>query len=193
MTEKVRQILELLRRERLNWEEVQALLVALEPRLSLSDSQRDLVNSLLAKADLPTIQIAGHLLVMCGANSAALAEVPPMPPTPAPAPAVSVPFIEQAPAVYLAPPTQVATPVEAVPRVLNVTLLADGAVIHQVNVPLGLLPQLEKLLPARGKQVLEASGFGVDTIAMLVEGGAPIGDLFSTQDEAGAVLQFALK
>ncbi|MDV6375930.1 hypothetical protein [Deinococcus arenicola] len=77
MKEKVKRILDLVRAGRLNLEDAGPLLAALSAKLALTDSDRELIDSLLAREELDTGQVAEHLLLLRGVR-----DIPPAPPRP---------------------------------------------------------------------------------------------------------------
>lgn len=84
MREKVKRILDLVRAGKLTLGDAAPLMAALSPKLALTDSDRDLVASLLAREELDTAQVAEHLLLLRGIKD--VAPVPPAPPRPPQAP-----------------------------------------------------------------------------------------------------------
>lgn len=77
MKEKVKRILDLVRAGRLSLEDAGPLLAALSAKLALTDSDRELIDSLLAREELDTGQVAEHLLLLRGVR-----DTPPPPPRP---------------------------------------------------------------------------------------------------------------
>lgn len=80
MNEKLKRILELIRAEKLSFEDATPLLASLNAKLALSSSDRELLESLMAREELSTEQIAEHLLLLRGVKHAV--PVPPVPPVP---------------------------------------------------------------------------------------------------------------
>ncbi|GHF39074.1 hypothetical protein HNQ07_001790 [Deinococcus metalli] len=80
MKEKVKRILDLVRGGKLTLEDAAPLLAALSSRLALTDSDRELVASLLAREELDTGQVAEHLLLLRGLRDSMPS--PPPPPQP---------------------------------------------------------------------------------------------------------------
>ena len=74
MKEKVKRILDLVRAGRLNLEDAGPLLAALSAKLALTDSDRELIDSLLKREELDTEQVAEHLLLLRGVR-----DTPPAP------------------------------------------------------------------------------------------------------------------
>lgn len=85
MREKVKRILDLVRAGKLSLDDAAPLMAALSPRLALTDSDRELVASLLSREELDTAQVAEHLLLLRGIRDAAM-PAPPAPPRPPQAP-----------------------------------------------------------------------------------------------------------
>ncbi|OLV18414.1 hypothetical protein [Deinococcus marmoris] len=81
MKEKVKRLLDLVRAGRLSLEDAGPLLAALSAKLALTDSDRELIDSLLKRDELDTGQVAEHLLLLRGVR-----DVPPPPPRPPPFP-----------------------------------------------------------------------------------------------------------
>ncbi len=77
MKEKVKRLLDLVRAGRLTLEDAGPLLAALSTKLALTDSDRELIDSLLNRDELDTGQVAEHLLLLRGVR-----DVPPAPPRP---------------------------------------------------------------------------------------------------------------
>ncbi|QFP77985.1 hypothetical protein [Deinococcus sp. AJ005] len=77
MKEKVKRLLDLVRAGRLSLEDAGPLLAALSAKLALTDSDRELIDSLLKRDELDTGQVAEHLLLLRGVR-----DVPPPPPRP---------------------------------------------------------------------------------------------------------------
>lgn len=84
MKEKVKRILDLVRAGRLNLEDAGPLLAALSAKLALTDSDRELIDSLLKREELDTEQVAEHLLLLRGVRD--IPPAPPRPPQPPPRP-----------------------------------------------------------------------------------------------------------
>lgn len=77
MKEKVKRILDLVRAGKLTLEDAAPLLAALNTKLALGSTDRELIASLLAREDLDTGQVAEHLLLLRGVR-----DTPPSPPPP---------------------------------------------------------------------------------------------------------------
>lgn len=77
MKEKIKRILDLVRSGKLTLEDAGPLLAALNARLALQTSDRELLDSLLQREDLESAQVAEHLMLLRG-----LKETPPAPPSP---------------------------------------------------------------------------------------------------------------
>ncbi|WP_309571256.1 SHOCT-like domain-containing protein [Deinococcus sp.] len=90
MKEKVKRILDLVRAGKLSLEDAAPLLAALNARLALTDSDRELVASLLAREELDTAQVAEHLLLLRGLKDSAPGPTPPRPPQPPRRPQVTI-------------------------------------------------------------------------------------------------------
>lgn len=80
MNEKLQRILELIRAQKLSFEDATPLLASLNANLALSPSDRELLESLMAREELSTEQIAEHLLLLRGVKH--VVPVPPVPPVP---------------------------------------------------------------------------------------------------------------
>lgn len=81
MKEKVKRILDLVRAGKLTLEDAAPLLAALNAKLALQGSDRELIDSLLGREDVDTAQVAEHLLLLRGVK-----DTPPAPPPPPRAP-----------------------------------------------------------------------------------------------------------
>lgn len=81
MKEKVKRILDLVRAGKLTLEDAAPLLAALNTKLALQGSDRELIDSLLGREDVDTAQVAEHLLLLRGVK-----DTPPAPPQPPRAP-----------------------------------------------------------------------------------------------------------
>lgn len=81
MKEKVKRILDLVRAGKLTLEDAAPLLAALNTKLALQGSDRELIDSLLSREDVDTAQVAEHLLLLRGVK-----DTPPAPPQPPRAP-----------------------------------------------------------------------------------------------------------
>ena len=75
MKEKVKRILDLVRAGRLNLEDAGPLLAALSAKLALTDSDRELIDSLLRREELDTGQVAEHLLLLRGVRDTPLSSL----------------------------------------------------------------------------------------------------------------------
>lgn len=84
MKEKVKRILDLVRAGKLTLEDAAPLLAALNTKLALQSSDRELIDSLLKREDMDTGQIAEHLMLLRGVK-----EAPPSPPQPPRPPRIS--------------------------------------------------------------------------------------------------------
>lgn len=80
MKEKIKRILELVRSGKLTLDDAAPLLSALSGKLTLGDSDRELIGSLLARGDLDTAQVAEHLMLLRGVRDAPAAPPPPRAP-----------------------------------------------------------------------------------------------------------------
>ncbi|MFC3861655.1 hypothetical protein ACFOPQ_12880 [Deinococcus antarcticus] len=77
MKEKIKRILDLIRGGKLTLNDAAPLLAALNTRLALQTTDRELLDSLLKRDDLDTAQVAEHLMLLRG-----LKDTPPAPPQP---------------------------------------------------------------------------------------------------------------
>ncbi|RJF72268.1 hypothetical protein D3875_12595 [Deinococcus cavernae] len=77
MKEKIKRILDLIRSGKLSLDDAAPLLAALNTRLALQTTDRELLDSLLNREDIDTAQIAEHLMLLRG-----LKDTPPTPPQP---------------------------------------------------------------------------------------------------------------
>ena len=86
MKEKIKRILDLIRGGKLTLNDAAPLLAALNTRLALQTTDRELLDSLLKRDDLDTAQVAEHLMLLRG-----LKDTPPAPTAPPPAQKGSTP------------------------------------------------------------------------------------------------------
>lgn len=80
MKEKIKRILDLIRAGKLNLDDAAPLLAALSAKLALTDSDRELVQSLLNREDLDTGQVAEHLMLLRGIRETGSVGYVPSPP-----------------------------------------------------------------------------------------------------------------
>lgn len=218
MREKVKRLLDLIRAGRLSLEDAGPLLAALSPRLALTESDRELVASLLAREDLDTAQVAEHLLLLRGMRDA-----PPPPPFPPRPPRGSGwtgmdgladrlggrfdGFME---GVMDHVSDTVERAVEgtvpryqyrytgagggrASARLLRVQVESSEGDEYSANLPVSLAPHLGKLIPPHGQQALERAGLSIEALQLLIESGPPPGDLINAEDSAGNSVRISLK
>lgn len=209
MKEKVKRLLDLVRAGRLSLEDAAPLLAALHPRLALTESDRELVASLLARDELDTEQVTQHLLLL------RLRGVPQPPSSPRPPPAWTgvdgfvdrltggidgmVDRITDSVDRALdgsAPRTASSHPASARPasaRILRVQVESAGGDEYAANLPVSLAPHLHKLIPPHGLQALESAGLSVEALQLLIEADPPPGDLINAEDSAGNSVRISLK
>ncbi|TDE86509.1 hypothetical protein [Deinococcus sp. S9] len=202
MKEKVRRLLDLVRAGRLSLEDAAPLLAALHPRLALTDSDRELVASLLAREEMDSGQVAEHLLLLRGVRDTAQ---PPFPPRPPRAPgwngveglvdrltggiddvvgritdSVDRAFDGAAPR----PPST---------RILRVEVESSSGDEYAANLPVSLAPHLAKLIPPHGIEALEAAGLSIEALQLLIEASPPPGPLIEAEDSSGNSVRISLK
>ncbi|GAA5514493.1 hypothetical protein Dcar01_03249 [Deinococcus carri] len=211
MKEKVKRLLDLVRAGRLSLEDAAPLLAALHPRLALTESDRELVASLLARGELNTEQVAEHLLLLRGVRDL------PQPPLPPRAPRVVVGgrqvqgmdgFVDRLTGGIDSMVDRIADSVDramdgSVPRatsgrpasarILRVQVESAGGDEYAANLPVSLAPHLEKLIPPHGIQALEGAGLSLEALQLLIEADPPPGDLINAEDSAGNSVRISLK
>lgn len=222
MREKVKRLLDLVRAGRLSLEDAAPLLAAMHPRLALTDSDRELVASLLAREDLDTGQVAEHLLLLRGVRDVA---APPSAPRPPQSPGG---FNGRGPAwdagsrarpvwggienmvdrITETVERAVEGAVEGRPpqyqyhygssrptsaRILRIQVESSAGDEYTANLPVSLAPHLGKLIPPHGLRALESAGFGLETLQLLIEADPPPGPLIEAEDSAGNEVHISLK
>ncbi|GBF05795.1 hypothetical protein DAERI_060055 [Deinococcus aerius] len=213
MKEKVKRLLDLVRAGRLSLEDAGPLLAALSPRLALTDSDRELIASLLAREDLDTGQVADHLLLLRGVR-----DTPPSPPFPPRAPrAPGWPgvdgwvdrFTDNIEGFVDRMEDTVERAVEgrgprsrysyAYPgpgrtsRLLRIQVESNEGDEYTANLPVSLAPHLGKLIPPHGREALERAGLSIEALQLLIEADPPPGDLIETEDNEGNSVKISLK
>ncbi|PNY81111.1 SHOCT-like domain-containing protein [Deinococcus koreensis] len=218
MREKVKRILDLVRAGKLTLDDAAPLMAALSPKLALTDSDRELVASLLARDELDTAQVAEHLLLLRGIRDS----VPPPPPPPG-APRFGEGFtwdgrrgrrgpvdglvdrltggietmvdsiteqVERA-AQGSAPRYSGGRPTSS--RVLRIQVESQHGDEYTANIPVSLAPHLHRLIPPHGLAALEEAGFSVETLQLLIEADPPPGPLIDAEDQHGNEVHISLK
>ncbi|GAA5533681.1 hypothetical protein E5F05_06355 [Deinococcus metallilatus] len=210
MKEKVKRLLDLVRAGRLSLEDAGPLLAALNPRLALTDSDRELVASLLAREDMDTGQVAEHLLLLRGVRDV------PQPPSAPRIPRVVVGgrhvqgvdgLVERLTggidgmvdritdsvdrAFDGAPPRSASRPASA--RILRVEVESSSGDEYTANLPVSLAPHLDRLIPPHGREALERAGLSIEALQLLIEAGPPPGDLIDAEDSSGNSVRISLK
>lgn len=213
MKEKVKRLLDLVRAGRLSLEDAGPLLAALSPRLALTDSDRELIASLLAREDLDTRQVADHLLLLRGVR-----DTPPSPPFPPRAPRASGwpgvdgwvdRFTDNIDGFVDRMEETVERAVEgrgprsrysyAYPgpgrtsRLLRIQVESNEGDEYTANLPVSLAPHLGKLIPPHGREALERAGLSIEALQLLIESDPPPGDLIETEDHEGNSVKISLK
>lgn len=218
MREKVRRLLDLIRVGRLSLEDAGPLLAALSPRLALTDSDRELIASLLAREDLDTAQVAEHLLLLRGVRDAV--PPPPFPPRAPRAPGwtdgdgiadrLSSRFDGFMEGVMDRVTETVDRSLEgtspryryqyqgagggrASARLLRIEVESSEGDEYKANLPVSLAPHLGKLIPPHGVQALERAGLSIEALQLLLESAPPPGPLIEAEDHEGNSVQISLK
>ncbi|EYB69421.1 hypothetical protein DEIPH_ctg008orf0158 [Deinococcus phoenicis] len=211
MKEKVKRLLDLVRAGRLSLEDAAPLLAALSPRLALTDSDRELVASLLAREEVGTEQVAEHLLLLRG-----MRDVPQPPPAPR-APRVVVGgrhvqgmdgLVERLTGgiddmvdritgsvdrAFDGPAPRPAAGRPASARILRVQVESSSGDEYEANLPVSLAPHLDRLIPPHGREALERAGLSIEALQLLIEAGPPPGDLINAEDSSGNSVRISLK
>lgn len=214
MKEKIKRILDLIRAQKLSLEDAAPLLAALHPRLALTESDRELVASLLARGELDTAQVAEHLLLLRGVRDI------PQPPTPPRAPTWEgrvkmggrdIPIDMEAVmdrindrltgAMDRVGDLMGGEGMERGPqpgrsgsaRILSISVESAAGDEYTANLPVSLAPHLHKLIPPHGLRALESAGFSLEALQLLIEADPPPGNLISAEDAAGNEVHISLK
>ncbi|ANE42431.1 hypothetical protein [Deinococcus puniceus] len=211
MKEKVKRILDLVRAGKLDLNDAAPLLAALSARLALTDADRELVASLLAREEMDTGQVAEHLMLLRGVR-----DTPPAPPRPPTPPSWDEQFPGSQPFgrgmnvdVNLegimdrvnerlnsvmgrgnsagAPPRAGATA-----RILRVQVESSEGDEYDANLPVSLAPHLHKLIPAHGIRALERAGLSLEALQLLIEASPPPGNLINAEDSEGNSVKLTL-
>ncbi|ACO47316.1 hypothetical protein Deide_22840 [Deinococcus deserti VCD115] len=219
MKEKVKRILELVRAGKLSLEDAAPLLAALNTRLALTDSDRELVASLLAREELDAGQVADHLLLLRGVR-----DTPPSPPPPPRPPRVVVGgrtmpgmdgFVERLSGgldgLFDRVTEQVERSIEGTmpprhrnepahsgqahgsARILRVHVESSDGDEYSANLPVSLAPHLHKLIPPHGLRALEKAGLSLEALQLLIEADPPPGDLINAEDSSGNSVRITLR
>ncbi|GGK27450.1 hypothetical protein GCM10008955_21570 [Deinococcus malanensis] len=219
MKEKVKRILELVRAGKLSLEDAAPLLAALNTRLALTDSDRELVASLLAREELDAGQVADHLLLLRGVRD--MAPSPPLPPRPPrvvvggrPMPGMDG-FVDRLSGsldgLFDRVTEQVERSIEgSMPprhrtvtvhsghshgsaRILRVEVESSTGDEYSANLPVSLAPHLHKLIPPHGLSALERAGLSIEALQLLIESDPPPGDLINAEDSEGNSVRITLR
>lgn len=215
MKEKVKRILELVRAGKLSLEDAAPLLAALNARLALTDSDRELVAALLAREELDAGQVADHLLLLRGVHDTA--PPPPFPPFPPRGPRVVIGgrrsppldgfvdrltgsidgfvdrITEQVERAVDGVPPQSRTGRDGSARLLRVQVESSSGDEYAANLPVSLAPHLHKLIPPHGLAALESAGLSIEALQLLIEADPPPGDLINAEDSSGNSVRISLK
>lgn len=219
MREKVKRLLDLVRAGRLSLDDAAPLLAALSPKLALTDSDRELVASLLAREELDTGQVAEHLLLLRGVRDV----LPPPPPPRAPGNLGSADWVRTGPlprgvdgfvdrltggidTIMERVTDSVDRAFEGTPartgrgpqpsssaRILRVQVESHEGDEYAANLPVSLAPHLGKLIPPRGREALERAGLSIEALQLLIEADPPPGDLIEAEDSEGNSVKISLK
>ncbi|MDB5044204.1 MAG: hypothetical protein JWQ08_254 [Deinococcus sp.] len=215
MKEKVKRILDLVRAGKLDLNDAAPLLAALSARLALTDADRELIGSLLAREEMDTGQVAEHLLLLRGVRDTPPAA--PRPPNPPGHPGwawdeqtrserpgrgmnvdVNMEGIMDGVNSVLgrvggmigsagAPPRAGATA-----RILRVQVESSEGDEYDANLPVSLAPHLHKLIPAHGIRALERAGLSLEALQLLIEASPPPGNLINAEDSEGNSVRLTL-
>lgn len=208
MREKVRRILDLVRAGKLTLEDAAPLLAALNARLALTASDRELIASLLAREDLDSAQVAEHLLLLRGVK-----DFPP-PPVPPRAPGwegrvrvggrdfpVDMEGIMDRVTSAVGRVGDIMGGAEAgaqaarggSARILRVQVESSDGDEYSANLPVSLAAHLHKLIPGHGIRALERAGLSLEALRLLIEADPPPGDLLQAEDSDGNSVSLTLK
>lgn len=210
MKEKIRRILDLIRAQKLSLEDAAPLLAALHPKLALTESDRELVASLLARGELDTAQVAEHLLLLRGVRDV------PQPPFPPRAPAWEgrvrvggrdIPIDMEGimdrvnSAMGRVGDVMGGEVAERGPqagrsgsaRILRVQVESSDGDEYSANLPVSLAGHLHKLIPQHGIRALERAGLSIEALQLLIEADPPPGELIQAEDSDGNSVSLILK
>jgi hypothetical protein len=214
MKEKIKRILDLIRAQKLSLEDAAPLLAALHPRLALTESDRELVASLLARGELDSAQVAEHLLLLRGVRDGPQPPPPPRAPTwegrvkvggrdiPIDMEAVMDRINDRVTAAMdrvgdlmggegLERGPQPARSGSA--RILRVQVESSDGDEYSANLPVSLAGHLHKLIPPHGIRALERAGLSIEALQLLIEADPPPGELIQAEDSDGNSVSLVLK
>lgn len=207
MREKVVRLLGLVQAGRLTLDDAAPLLAALSPRLALEGGDRELLASLLARDNLSAEQLAEHLLLLRGMRDPSMRTPQSVRGRTGGREAMTDHLTELVGRTLdSATKSLDAKPLEqqpsrgearsqpgASPRVLSVhTESSDGSEYH-AHFPLSLAPHLHKLIPPHGVRALEAAGFSLEALQLLIEADPPPGDLVTAEDSQGNEIHISIR
>ncbi|MBB5236089.1 SHOCT-like domain-containing protein [Deinococcus budaensis] len=208
MREKIKRILDLVRAGKLTLEDAAPLLAALNARLALTESDRELVASLLARGELDTAQVAEHLLLLRGVKDF------PQPPLPPRAPGwegrvrmggrdfpIDMEGIMDRVNSAIGRVGDAVGGTEAgaqhgragSARILRVQVESSDGDEYSANLPVSLAGHLHKLIPGHGIRALERAGLSLEALRLLIEADPPPGDLIQAEDSDGNSVSLTLK
>lgn len=220
MREKVRRILDLVRAGKLTLEDAAPLLAALNAKLALTESDRELIAALLDRGELDTAQVAEHLLLLRGVRDL---PPPPFPPRPPQFPGQweftdrqgrsRGNFLDDLTGGLDSMTQRITDTVEravegafphdrhphdrpsrrASSRILSISVESAAGDEYRANLPVSLAPHLHRLIPPHGLQALEGAGFTIEALQLLIEADPPPGDLIRAEDAAGNEVHISLK
>lgn len=78
-------------------------------------------------------------------------------------------------------------------RILKIDVESTHGDEYSANIPISLAPHLHKLIPPHGIAALEAAGFSLDTLQLLIESNPPSGDLIKAEDAHGNEVHISIK
>lgn len=197
MKEQIRRILELVQKDRLPEQDALSLLSALNPRLSLSESEQSFVFASLHAEGANVDRLTDTLMAMKGLMDPA----PPRPPRP--------PELRVGGAAWRLDELgeRISTAVEGAlsgtfgpssrtPRpgtILRVEVDDESGGSFSANLPLSLAEHAPKLLPPRALAALERAGLAPDALVMLLRANPPVGPLLESEDESGNEVRLTVR
>lgn len=211
MKEKVKRILDLVRAGKLDLNDAAPLLAALSARLALTDADRELIGSLLAREEMETGQVAEHLMLLRGVR-----DTPPAPPRPPAPPSWDEQFpgsqsfgrgmnvdvnlegimdrVNERLSSVMGRGTSAGAPPRAgaTARILRVQVESSEGDEYDANLPVSLAPHLHKLIPAHGIRALERAGLSLEALQLLIEASPPPGNLINAEDSEGNSVKLTL-
>ena len=206
MREQIRRILGLVHAGRLSSEDAAPLLLALHPKLALSEDALAPLFALLVADGFGPERVTDILYARTDPPKAPNMPRPPSPPTPPAAPSAAKAswlggvdgFVERITdtverALDAAP---VASRLSAAPRpgtILRIEVETESGGSYSANLPLSLAAHASKLIPPQALKALEQIGLSAEALQLLLESHPPLGPLIEAEDENGNEVRLVVK